>query len=87
MKEHPKTEEKRSGKALYTAGLNDFIDSLCNPSAKVDKDFILVDGILNGLIEQNLPVSVGKFVKSGGRVGCDENRGKFSSSFSRRREK
>jgi hypothetical protein len=39
------------------------IDSLCHPLAKVDKGFVLVDGILHGLVEQNPPVSVRKFVK------------------------
>jgi len=64
MKEHPKTRRKKGTARLYTPGeLNKLIDNLCHPLAKVDKGFILVDGILHGLVEQNPPVSVRKFVK------------------------
>lgn len=64
MKKHPKTRRKKGAARLYTLGeLNELIDSLCHPLAKLDRGFILVDGILHGLVEQNPPVSVRKFVK------------------------
>jgi cell division FtsZ-interacting protein ZapD len=50
MKEHHKTRRKKDAARLYAPGeLNAMIDSLCHPLAKVDKGFILVDGILHGL--------------------------------------
>jgi hypothetical protein len=64
VKEHPKTRRKKAAARLYTLGeLNAMIDNLCHPLAKVDKGFVLVDGILHGLVEQNPPASVRKFVK------------------------
>ena len=30
---------------------------------KIDKGFILVDGLLHGLVEQNPPITIRKFVK------------------------
>lgn len=48
----------------YTMGdLNKFIDDLCHPLFKEDAGFILVDGFLHGLLEQNPPLSVKKFMK------------------------
>lgn len=48
----------------YTKGeLNKLIDSLCHPFFKSDKGFILFDGLLHGLVEQDPPTSVRKFIK------------------------
>ena len=43
--------------------MNELIDSLCHPLTKVGKGFILVDGILHGLVEQNPPASGSKFLR------------------------
>lgn len=59
-----KTRRRKSTSKLYTQGeLNKLIDSLCHPLAEADKGFILVDGILHGLVEQNPPLTIRKFIK------------------------
>ena len=65
MKGHPKRPRKKRKGSLYTTDeFNELIDSLCHPLAKVDRGFILVNGILaRALVEQNPPASVNKFVK------------------------
>lgn len=48
----------------YTKGeLNRIVDNLCHPFYKADKGFVLVDGLLHGLIEQNPPESALKFLR------------------------
>ena len=55
---------KRKVAKSYTKGeLNKLIDSLCHPLFKTDKSFILVDGLLHGLVEQNPPTTIRKFIK------------------------
>ena len=59
-----KARRRRSADKLYTAGeLNKLIDSLCHPLSKTDKGFMLVDGFLHGLVEQNPPATIRKFMK------------------------
>jgi len=56
--------KRRRTKRLYSRGeLNKLIDSLCHPLFKTDGGFVLVDGLLHGLVEQNPPSSIGKFIK------------------------
>jgi hypothetical protein len=46
----------------YTTGeLNKRVDALLHPLAKADPAFLVVDGVLHGIIEQNPPESVLKF--------------------------
>jgi hypothetical protein len=59
-----KTRRRKTANKLYTQGeLNLLIDSLCHPLAEADKGFILVGGFLHGLVEQNPPVTIRKFVR------------------------
>lgn len=59
-----KSKGKRRAAKPYTKGeLNKFIDSVCHPLCKSQKGFILVDGLLHALVEQNPPESVKKFIK------------------------
>jgi hypothetical protein len=60
-----KTSDRRKKTTeLYTKGeLNKFIDSLCHPPSKKDMGFMLVDGLLHGLVEQDPPTSVKKFIR------------------------
>lgn len=47
----------------YTTGeLNRTVDALLHPLAEVDPAFPGLDGVIHGLIEQNPPESLGKFV-------------------------
>jgi hypothetical protein len=56
--------KKKTAAKPYSKGeLNKLIDSLIHPLSKTDKSFILVDGFLHGLVEQNPPASVKKFIK------------------------
>lgn len=62
MSRKAKTEKKE--KKLYTRGeLNRLIDSLCHPLFKTNEGYILVDGLLHGLVEQNPPITIRKFIK------------------------
>jgi hypothetical protein len=48
----------------YTAGeLNKTFDALLRPLAKVSPWFLVLDGVLHGLIEQNPSETVAKFVQ------------------------
>jgi len=48
----------------YTKGeLNKLVDSVCHPLSKTDKGFILVDGLLHAMVEQDPPTTVKKFIK------------------------
>ena len=59
-----RSRRKRKTEALYTKGeLNRLIDSVCHPLCESDKRFVLLDGFLHAMVEQNPPVSVRKFVK------------------------
>ena len=57
-----KFRSKKKGRGLYTKGeLNKLIDSLCHPLFETDEGFILVDGLLHAMVEQDPPVTVKKF--------------------------
>jgi len=59
-----KFKSKKKGNGLYTKGeLNKLIDSLCHPLFETDEGFILVDGLLHAMVEQDPPVTVKKFIK------------------------
>ena len=58
-----KTEKKRRGKLFTRGEQNRVIDSIIHPFRKTDKGFVLVDGILHGLVERDPPQSALKFVK------------------------
>lgn len=58
-----KTKGKRRPKSYTKGELNRAIDDLIHPLFKIDGGFVLVDGVLHGLIEQNPPQSVRKFIK------------------------
>jgi len=58
-----KTGKKRRG-GPYTKGeLNRLIDDLIHPFYKTDKSLLLIDALLHGLIEQNPPQTVLKFLR------------------------
>jgi len=56
-------KRKRPQKTLTKGQLNKLIDDLIHPLFRKNKGFILVDGVLHGLVEQNPPLSMKKFVK------------------------
>lgn len=59
-----KFRSKKKGRGIYTKGeLNKLIDSLCHPLFEADEGFILVDGFLHAIVEQDPPVTVKKFIK------------------------
>jgi len=59
-----KLKAKKKARKPYTKGeLNKLIDSLCHPFWKTNKSFVLVDGLLHAMVEQNPPESVMKFIK------------------------
>jgi hypothetical protein len=59
-KRHPKPRKK----APYSTGqLNNLIDDLCHPLFTENSGFILVDGVLHGLVEKDPPESFRKFVR------------------------
>jgi len=56
--------KKRKPAAPYTkAELNRLIDSLCHPLFDIDKGFIVLDGFLHALVEQNPPLTIRKFIR------------------------
>jgi hypothetical protein len=62
VKEPHRKKKKRA--ELYTMGeLNKLIDVLCHPLSKTDKGFLLVDGLLHAIVEQDPPVTIRKFIK------------------------
>jgi len=59
-----KLKNKKKETKLYTKGdLNKLIDSLCHPFFKTNKSFMLVDGLLHAMVEQNPPRTVKKFIR------------------------
>ena len=47
----------------YTTGeLNRTVDALFHPLGKLDTAFLLLDGIIHGIIERNPPKSIAKFI-------------------------
>ena len=63
MNKTHKKKPKRNPKSYTTGELNKLIDSLCHPLFKKDKGFMLVDGLLHGLVEQDPPTTIAKFIK------------------------
>ena len=55
--------KKRKQRPYSKAELNKLIDALCHPLFETNKGYILVDGLLHGLVEQNPPLSLRKFIK------------------------
>lgn len=61
---HDSRPKKRRAHKPYTKGeLNKLIDNLCHPLFETNEGFILVDGLLHGLVEQNPPITIRKFIK------------------------
>lgn len=58
-----KAGKKRHSQPYSKGQLNRLIDDLCNPFYKTDKSFVLVDGLLHGLVERNPPQSALKFLR------------------------
>ena len=58
-----KREKKMKTRPYSKGELNKLIDVLCHSLFKTNEGFILVDGFLHGLVEQNLPLSIKKFMK------------------------
>lgn len=59
-----KKKIKKKAGLHYTKGeLNIIIDSLVHPIYKKNQSFRLIDGILHGVVEQDLELSFRKFVK------------------------
>jgi hypothetical protein len=58
-----KTKRKRRPRSYTKGELNYLIDDLLHALCKVNEGFVLVDGVLHGLVEQNPPLSVKKFIK------------------------
>lgn len=60
-------KDKRKGRKKpnpFSKGkLNRLIDDLVHPFFDMNKGFILVDGVLHGVVEQNPPLSVKKFLR------------------------
>ena len=46
--------KKKAAKSYTKSELNKPIDSLCHSLFKTNEGFILVDGLLHGMVEQNL---------------------------------
>jgi len=64
MSRKRKTRRRRKDVKSYTKGeLNKLVDSVCHPLSKTDKGFILVDGLLHAMVEQDPPTTVKKFIK------------------------
>jgi hypothetical protein len=63
MNDGPKRKKKRAHKPYTKGELNKLIDSLCHPLFETNDGFILVDGFLHGLVEQDPPTTVRKFMK------------------------
>lgn len=57
------TRKKRAHKTYTKGELNKLIDSLCHPLFETNEGFILVDGLLHGLVEQNPQLTIRKFMK------------------------
>jgi hypothetical protein len=57
-------KKKRERKGPYTKGaLNRMIDDAVHPLYRINEGFVLVDGVLHGMVEGNPPQSVKKFIK------------------------
>lgn len=56
-------QRKPPSKPLSKGELNRLIDSLCHPFYKENEAFRIVDGLLHGIIEQDPPTSVRKFIQ------------------------
>jgi hypothetical protein len=62
--ENKGTQKRKRRSEPYTKGeINKLIDSLCHPLGKKDKTFLVFDGILHAMVEQNPQESIEKFIK------------------------
>lgn len=61
--EHDCNKKKKIERPYTKGELNKLIDSLCHPLFKTNEGFMLVDGLLHGLVEQNPPITIRKFIK------------------------
>ena len=59
----PTRKEKRTVKPYTKGELNKLIDSLCHPLFKTNESYILIDGLLHGIVEQKPPTTLRKFIK------------------------
>ena len=56
--------KRKKTRRFYTEGqLNRLIDDLCHPFFKENTAFVLVDGILHGIVEKDPPLTVKKFMR------------------------
>jgi hypothetical protein len=62
LSSQPKTR-KKSVRAYAKGELNKIIDSPCHPLFQTNEGFILADGILHAMVEQNPPATIQKFIK------------------------
>jgi hypothetical protein len=58
-----KTKRKRRPRTYTKGELTYVIDDLLHPLYKVNEGSVLADAVLHGLVEQNPPQSVKKFIK------------------------
>lgn len=56
-------QEETAQQAVHEGRYELSIDDLLHPLYNVNEGFVLVDGVLHGLVEQNPPQSVKKFIK------------------------
>jgi len=63
MKDNSKKKKKRAHKPYTKGELNKLIDSLCHPLFKTNEGYVLVDGLLHGIVEQNPPLTIRKFME------------------------
>jgi hypothetical protein len=54
---------KSRSKTFSKGELNRLVDSIIHPVYKQSEAFRIVDGLLHGIIEENPPVSVRKFIR------------------------
>ena len=55
--------KKRKTKAYTSGQMNKLIDDVCHPLFNENAGFILVDGLLHGIVEQDPPTTVRKFMR------------------------
>ena len=57
-------KKRRRRKQPYSKGaLNRMIDDVLHPLYKINGGFVLVDGVLHGMVESDPPQSVVKFIR------------------------
>jgi len=53
IKKKASSKRKKAARPYSKGELNKLIDSLIHPLSKTDRSFIVLDGFLHGLVEQN----------------------------------